>query len=152
MKYLNSKKRSFKKTIFLGKGLILLFCIFLCNFCPFLSRLFFFVVCLWCICLVIIVNKLEVWWQYLPPTYNVKLGRDSHVMFRFYSFENVASRIVQMCSQVFGPNGDEKCGFCDKWLADSHRRRVSSYISNYKDNRFNSIFLGATELIHHLQI
>ena len=52
---------------FLGKGLILLFCI-LCNSCPFLSRLFFFVVYLWCICLVIIVNKLEVWWQYLPPT------------------------------------------------------------------------------------
>ena len=54
--------------IFLGKGLILLFCIFSCNSCPFLSRLFFFVVYLWCICLVIIVNKLEVWWQYLPPT------------------------------------------------------------------------------------
>ena len=53
---------------FLGKGLILLFCIFSCNSCPFLSRLFFFVVYLWCICLVIIVNKLEVWWQYLPPT------------------------------------------------------------------------------------
>ena len=53
----------------LGKGLILLFCIFSCNSCPFLSRLFFFVVYLWCICLVIIVNKLEVWWQYLPPTY-----------------------------------------------------------------------------------
>ena len=52
----------------LGKGLILLFCIFSCNSCPFLSRLFFFVVYLWCICLVIIVNKLEVWWQYLPPT------------------------------------------------------------------------------------
>ena len=82
---------------------------------------------------------------------NVKLGRDSHVMFRFYSFENVASRIVRMCSQVFGPNGDEKCGVRDKWLADCHRRRVTSYISNYKDNRFNSIFLGATELIHHLQ-
>ena len=48
--------------IFLGKGLILLFCIFSCNSCPFLSRLFFFVVYLWCICLVIIVNKLEVWW------------------------------------------------------------------------------------------
>ena len=54
---------------FLGKGLILLFCIFSCNSCPFLSRLFFFVVYLWCICSVIIVNKLEVWWQYLPPTY-----------------------------------------------------------------------------------
>ena len=53
---------------FLGKGLILLFCIFSCNSCPFLSRLIFFVVYLWCICLVIIVNKLEVWWQYLPPT------------------------------------------------------------------------------------
>ena len=47
--------------IFLGKGLSLLFCIFSCNSCPFLSHLFFFVVYLWCICLVIIVNKLEVW-------------------------------------------------------------------------------------------
>ena len=56
-----------------------------------------------------------------------------------------------MCSQVFGPNRDEKCGVCDKWLADCHRHRVTSYISDYKDNRFNSIFLGATELIHHLQ-
>ena len=59
---------------FLGKGLILLFCIFSCNSCPFLSRLFFFVVYLWCICLVIIVNKLEVWWQYLPPTLFVCIG------------------------------------------------------------------------------
>ena len=56
--------------IFLGKGLSLLFCIFSCNSCPFLSHLFFFVVYLWCICLVIIVNKLEVWWQYLPPTFS----------------------------------------------------------------------------------
>ena len=46
---------------FHGKGLSLLFCIFSCNSCPFLSHLFFFVVYLWCICLVIIVNKLEVW-------------------------------------------------------------------------------------------
>ena len=59
---------------FLDKGLILLFCIFPWNYCPFLSRLFFFVVCLLCICLVIIVNKLEVWWQYLPPTYGVLCG------------------------------------------------------------------------------
>ena len=42
--------------IFLKKGLILLFYMFPCNYCPFLSRLFFFVVCLWCICLVIIVK------------------------------------------------------------------------------------------------
>ena len=26
------------------------------------------VVGLWCICLAITVNKIEVWWQYLPPT------------------------------------------------------------------------------------
>ena len=73
--------------IFLGKGLILLFCIFSCNFCPFLSRLFFFVVYLWCICLVISVNKLEVWWQYLPPTLEQK--KHTHLNLSYVDYEDV---------------------------------------------------------------
>ena len=59
--------------------LILLFRIFPFNYCPFLYRLSFFVVCLWCICLVIIVSKVEVWWQCLPPSYLCNKGSRSCV-------------------------------------------------------------------------
>ena len=56
--------------IFLDKGLILLFCIFPCNYCFFLSSLFLLSACGVYICLVIIVNKPEVWWQFFPVPLN----------------------------------------------------------------------------------
>ena len=54
-----------------------------------------------------------------------------------------------MVSDILGPNGDERCGVRDKWMAFCHRRKIKSYISDYRDNRFNSSFRGAAELIHH---
>ena len=80
----------------------------------------------------------------------MKFVRDLSGQFVRFKWENAASRIIQMMSEVFSPNGDEKSGVRDKWSADCHRRRAISYISDYKDNRFNAIFRGAAELIHHL--
>ena len=56
-----------------------------------------------------------------------------------------------MVSEAYGPNGDERNGIRDKWIADCHRRGEQSYITDYRDNRFNSIFRGAAELIYHFK-
>ena len=78
---------------------------------------------------------------------NIKFGRDANNQFSFFKSENSASRIIRMVSEAYGPNGDERNGICDKWIVDCHRRDEQSYISDYRDNRFNSIFRGAAELI-----
>ena len=44
------------------------FCIFQCTLLSSSDLLFLFA-CLWCTCMVIIVNKIEVWWSYLSSTY-----------------------------------------------------------------------------------
>ena len=52
-----------------------------------------------------------------------KLGRDANPLFKFFRSENVAVRLIRMTSQIFGPNGDEKCGIRDKWLTNCHRQK-----------------------------
>ena len=48
-------------------GLFLYFCRFSCDNTVLMCHSFVFV-CLWCICIVIILNKFEDWWPYLPLT------------------------------------------------------------------------------------
>lgn len=79
-----------------------------------------------------------------------KVGRDAGSTFSAWRFENIAARLVRTVSSIFGPNGDEKCSVRAKWLADCRTRHVKSLIGDYRDNRFNGLFEGAAQVLHHI--
>jgi len=79
-----------------------------------------------------------------------KLGRDANGAFFRFGKENAAPRVVRMTSQLLGPNVDEKNGIRDKWLADLRSKNLKSLMGDYKDNRFNGIFEGSAQILHHI--
>ena len=55
-----------------------------------------------------------------------------------------------MTSNITGPRGDDKNGCRAEWLAFCEETRKRSIMTSYRSNRFNSYFLGAAAVIHHL--
>lgn len=82
-----------------------------------------------------------------------RLGRDKNPRFQHFnkSSENVSSRLIRTVSAICGPRGDEKNGCRADWLAFCEHKGLKTQLTSYRSNRFNSFFLGAAALIHHLE-
>ena len=80
-----------------------------------------------------------------------KLGRDAVAFYAAFKPEAVSSRVVRMTSELLGPNGDEKCGIQGYWRAHCRIENLKSLITDYRDNRFNGLFKGSAQIMHHLE-
>ena len=67
---------------------------------------------------------------------------------RWNDFSSALERTVRMASEVFGPVG-EHTGVRDRWEAYCGSRGIKSFVSNYRDNRFNALFRASAEVVHH---
>ena len=79
----------------------------------------------------------------------VFLGRDCDGAFRMWRKEPVHLRVPRHMSELAGPVGDEKSGLMDKWHAHCVANNLKSRIENYRDNRFNGLFAGSMQVLHH---
>ena len=80
-----------------------------------------------------------------------KLGRDKHVKYRMFAYtaEGATSRLIRTASALTGPQGDQKNGCREEWLACCDRWDIKSRMTSYRSNRFNSYFEGAAAVVHH---
>ena len=77
-----------------------------------------------------------------------RLGRDALPQFKFWTKkETYVERVARTVSDTSGPVGDHY-GICDRWEAYCSQNRLKSLIGSYRDNRFNSLFQTAAELLH----
>ena len=77
------------------------------------------------------------------------LGRDYLECFSTWSKTgSVVQRVARTVAEVFGPVGDHR-GARDIWEAFCAVDGVKSLIGNYRDNRFNTLFQTAAEIIVH---
>ena len=62
----------------------------------------------------------------------IKLGRDAYNAFSFSKSENAVVRAVRTTCEIVRPNGDERHGIRNKWMADCDRHGQRSFIGDYR--------------------
>jgi len=86
----------------------------------------------------------------LSEKMDIDIGRDKYPVYKRFGKELPLLRVVRHTSELMGPMGDEKNGIQNKWQAFCRAHNIRSIITSYKDNRFNSVFEGAAQVMHHI--
>lgn len=82
---------------------------------------------------------------------NGPLGRDALPQFKFWTKKGTSvERVTRTVSETFGPAGDH-FGLRDRWEAYCSQKGIKTIIGNYRDNRFNSLFQTAAEVLLHAE-